>query len=173
MTSKTLKALIKLGIGPETHHATLKKAYKTVMGEQPTKAQVDEIRKALTLGTNETPPVRTKAAKPKPRPSAASPEFLGAISGIEGPAKILEVTAVTSRGKPARVLIACADPQTNGQGESVCQDTRDIAVQDTFQVFRCMSCQRRAKQVYRNMLARRRRSNEKERLEAKAAKKAK
>jgi hypothetical protein len=59
-------------------------------------------------------------------------------------------------GGPTRVEIACDDPQVR-QGTPICEGTREIAVQDLFQVHRCEACQayvtrktRRAKQAARD-----------------------
>lgn len=68
---------------------------------------------------------------------------------------ILSVTAYGPNG-PTRVEIACDDPQTR-QGVAICEGTREIAVQDLFQVHRCEACQsyvvrkaRRARQAERD-----------------------
>jgi hypothetical protein len=65
----------------------------------------------------------------------------------ENPIRYEHVTAVaslTKDGKPARVVILCADPQTkqgaDGKAISVCEGTREIAVQDLFQVRCCAAC---------------------------------
>ena len=71
--------------------------------------------------------------------------------------RIKEVIEATPNGRPARVVIVCADPQMNGSGDSVCEKTREIAIQDLHQVQRCVPCQKRSVQTYRNRLAQKRR----------------
>jgi hypothetical protein len=63
-------------------------------------------------------------------------------------AKYPHVVAVTQRGPngPTRVRIRCTDPQTKQEDDkqvSVCEKEREIAVQDLFQVTRCVACQDR------------------------------
>lgn len=58
--------------------------------------------------------------------------------------RVEDVTAITAEGLPARVVIRCDDPQTMANGRSVCVERREIAVQDLFQVRRCVPCQKRA-----------------------------
>lgn len=55
---------------------------------------------------------------------------------------ILEVTQQGVKGNATRVKIKCTDPQ-QVQGVSVCNLTREIAIQDAFQVKRCTACQAR------------------------------
>lgn len=71
--------------------------------------------------------------------------------------RIQSVLEATGSGRPARVVVTCSDPQENGNGKSVCEKTREIAIQDLFQVVRCIPCQKRSVQLYRNRLARKRR----------------
>ena len=71
---------------------------------------------------------------------------------------IVKVVEATTAGKPARVVVKCTDPQVNGNGDSVCSNDREIAIQDLHQVKRCLTCQKRQVQLYRNQLARQRRS---------------
>jgi hypothetical protein len=62
--------------------------------------------------------------------------------------KYPHVTAIVAEGAngPTRVRIRCTDPQTkqvDGKAVPVCEGEREIAVQDLFQVTRCVSCQDR------------------------------
>lgn len=102
-----------------------------------------------------------KTAEKKEIPSADDPSVLKEAQeyskSVDG-ANVVKVTEVSGSGSPARVVIECADPQVNGAGDSVCDGTREIAIQDLFQVKRCTTCQKRAVQLYRNRLARERRA---------------
>jgi hypothetical protein len=72
---------------------------------------------------------------------------------------VIRVIQLTKDGEPKRVIIKCQDPQTKKEGDkevSVCAVEREIAVQDLFQVTRCLPCadrvvrkQRRARQKSR------------------------
>jgi hypothetical protein len=58
-------------------------------------------------------------------------------------AHVERVTELTNDGSPKRVVIRCTDPQTKMEGGkevSVCEGTREIAIQDLFQVYRCTAC---------------------------------
>lgn len=62
--------------------------------------------------------------------------------------KYPHVVSIAARGPngPTRVVIECTDPQTkqvDGKAVPVCEKTREIAVQDLFQVTRCAACQDR------------------------------
>lgn len=72
--------------------------------------------------------------------------------------KYPNIDEVVERGLtgPTRVVINCDDPQTK-QGVVICTGLREIAVQDAFQVHRCLACQtyvtakgRRARQAERD-----------------------
>lgn len=70
-------------------------------------------------------------------------------------ARVVRVTELTKDGSPKRVVIECADPQTKqaapGVDESVCEGTREIAVQDLFQVECCAACaDRKVRKARRN-----------------------
>lgn len=65
---------------------------------------------------------------------------------------VLRVTELTKEGEPKRVVIACQDPQTKqveGKDVSVCVKEREIAVQDLFQVTRCVPCADRVVRKHR------------------------
>ncbi len=113
-----------------------------------------------------------KAEKPKAEkaPKAEKPlvsveDQLKALkkSNPEMWGKVERVTEASDKNRPLRVLIKCTDPQTDREGNKLCGGTREIAVQDLFQVHRCQPCQKRYLQVYRNKAA-------KDRRPAKAAK---
>ncbi len=72
--------------------------------------------------------------------------------------RIKEILEVTPNGRPSRVVVKCSDPQVNGTNQSVCDETREIAIQDLHQVTRCVPCQKRSVQLYRNTLAKSRRT---------------
>jgi hypothetical protein len=90
-------------------------------------------------------PAPAKTAKPTPTLDEAL-----ATARKENPnryAHVVAVTELTKDGDPKRVIIECSDPQTKqvgGQDVSVCEKTREIAVQDLFQVYRCAACADRA-----------------------------
>ncbi len=103
-------------------------------------------------------------SKKKEAPKRTTAELLqdakDFVSANKSPAykRIQEVVEATPSGRPARVVISCSDPQKNGSDVSVCDDLREIAIQDLHQVLRCVPCQKRSVQVYRNKLATRRRA---------------
>lgn len=55
---------------------------------------------------------------------------------------IVAVTQTGVKGQATRVKIKCTDKQ-EVRGVSICDGTREIAIQDAFQVKRCASCQAR------------------------------
>lgn len=65
-------------------------------------------------------------------------------SEIDLKARYPHLVSVAQRGPngPTRVVIECDDPQTR-LNVSVCEGSREIAVQDLFQVHRCAACQDR------------------------------
>lgn len=162
ITAKHIKALGKAGIDADSHHAKIKKAFREAFDHKLDKSEVEVIRNLMDGSTE-------SSDKPEKETVALTPEAL--LSNARAYAKkigqkgsrVVEVTDVTSGGNPARVVVKCIDPQTNGTGESVCADTREVAVQDMFQVVRCVPCQKRSVQIYRNRLARARRSELRER----------
>lgn len=106
-----------------------------------------------TEASTAAPATPAKPAKPQETPDQMLERLK---NGAETPANIRErysiVEEILEVGKngPTRVRIRCSDPQTKqeGTGEdakqvSVCEGTREIAVQDLFQVRRCKACQDR------------------------------
>lgn len=169
--AKDILALLLLaGVSHDTHHATIRKQYKiaTDSNDKLSSDELSAIREDLEAFAQEEEPeeeIDLEAALE----AANSEKYLKERRKEDSNwKKVLEVTEVTNRGNPSRVLIECQDPQVNSDGISVCQKTREIAVQDLFQVYRCESCQKRAVQIYRNRLARQRRARLRE-LEAAAA----
>lgn len=73
---------------------------------------------------------------------------------MQGWENVVKATETNERGVPLRVEIRCSDTQEGAE----CAKTREIAAQDVFQVKRCIPCQKRYTQNYRNELARRRRA---------------
>lgn len=120
------------------------------------------VKKKKKAAKKSTP--KTDAAEEKPQ--LTGDELLDmAGKAVKDEAKtnpayknITSVVEATPTGRPARVIIKCQDPQVDGDGNSVCDKEREIAIQDLHQVTRCVSCQKRHVQVYRNELARKRRA---------------
>lgn len=149
LTTKVLATLVAAGIEPDTHHATIRKTCREQFDWSPDSDELQDLREALSEYEPE---------------EQVSQEDLLDMAEVFGDAeyddwnKVIEVTEATEKGRPARVTIECQDPQVDGNGESVCVKTRNIAIQDLFQVERCESCQARTVQLYRNRLARERRA---------------
>ncbi len=108
---------------------------------------------------------KKKAAKPEAPKRTTAQLLTDAQAYVKARAKELpvyksieEIIEATPNGRPARVVINCADPQVNGADESVCDGSREIAIQDLHQVRRCVPCQKRSVQIYRNRLAAKRRA---------------
>lgn len=155
LTKKQVQILIDAGLDHESHHAKLRSQLK--------KMGFDAVDKDMIAATRITlERVANGSNGPTPDELRAKAEAQAAmVSGANGRAKILQVTEISTRGTPARVVIECLDPQVDGQGNSVCEGTREIAIQDHFQVTRCVPCQARRVQLYRNDRARARRSAKK------------
>jgi len=169
ITKKVVRRLVANGINATTRIGTIRKTFASEFADSDslTREEVAEIREALT------PQVETPASTGTPRAQkeeapARSPEellsdaqkFVRARVRAVGSywKNVKEIVETTSKGRPARVVVRCSDPQKVADGSSVCEKTREIAIQDLFQVVRCSACQRRSVQIYRNGLARRRRS---------------
>lgn len=92
------------------------------------------------------------AAAPKVEKVVETPEQILARlqSAKETKERWAPVTRIIEMGKsgPIRVEIQCTDPQTI-KGENICVGTREIAVQDLFQVRRCAPCQKRVTRAAR------------------------
>lgn len=160
ITTDLIQTLAGKGIEPDTHHMTLKSAVREAldMDEDPTKEEQDEIRGGLEALAQKASRQATLAAED------AAHEYVEEMKQT-GPNywnRVIEPTDWNEDGEATRVLIKCTDPQVDGDGESVCTETREIAVQDLFQVYRCESCQDRAVQIYRNRRARERRRERRE-----------
>jgi hypothetical protein len=118
--------------------------------EPTTEQSTDEGKATATKG-------EAKAKEPKPpKPVESKEDMLERLKNAEAtPAHIRErfsiVEEILEVGKngPTRVRIRCSDPQTKQDPSdatkqiSVCEGTREIAVQDLFQVRRCKACQDR------------------------------
>lgn len=165
VTKKLIQTLVQRGVEDDVHHATLKKEIREIQGEDavPTTEQQTEIRE------------RIAAFDPADLPEPATEEDAFAYiqemkdtnQGGDGRwNRVVRPTEWNEDGVVTRVVIRCVDPQETSDGESVCEEEREIAVQDLFQVMRCQACQDRAVQLYRNRRARERR---KEKREAEAA----
>lgn len=87
--------------------------------------------------------------------------------------RIVGVVEASPEGRPLVVTVKCIDPQVDGDGNSVCAKTRDVKIQDVFQVTRCEPCQARYVQIYRNRLARERRAELRKLKQEKASSKKK
>ena len=101
---------------------------------------------------------------PAVRASLPSPEQALVTASALQPeryARVIAVVAQTASGTPARVIVECD-----------CGQTREVAVQDLFQVRRCIPCQDRAVREARKGRAKRRTASLRSRiaeLEAKLA----
>lgn len=144
------------GIRSDTHHMTLKSAFKEATGSEknPTKDQQEEIRTGLEILDNAQAQEAVAAAEGDAeayvkQQKKENPEDWG---------KVREPREWNEKGVATRVLIECQNPQVNSKGDSICDETREIAVQDLFQVTRCVPCQNRYTQLYRNERARIRRA---------------
>lgn len=161
-TSKDiLYKLIEQGIESDTHHATVKSTFKDVTGEKLGKDGYRDVKEALAALEEEIeaaeapdPKALLKQAEKIVRERAGDPD-------MEGWENVVEVTEVSPKGKPVRVIVECQDPLETRDGESVCVETREIQAQDVFQVRRCEPCQSRHLQLIRNRLARERRRRQK------------
>lgn len=185
ITQQVIGTLFAAGLEPKSSLKAIKEAARDVVGVL-SKNEVNEIRTGLTAfgetasetTTQEETPVPqakkgSKMGKPreakKAKPSAVKVEeevsqedLLDAAKlavkkakkdGDKRFANVIEVTEATSKGNPARVVIECTDGSS-----PKCEKTREIAVQDLFQVSRCTACQRRVVSQYRGELAKRRRA---------------
>lgn len=139
------------GIDSGAHHATIKKEFKAATGQALDKDTLASVREAMAGFEAAAELKAAGAVEPDPKFNPA--EVYGDTWN-----KVAEITEYGTSGRPTRVLINCQDPQVNGKGESVCEHTRYIAVQDLFQVNRCHACQKRAVAIYRNQLAKAKRA---------------
>lgn len=176
ITAKHIKALVKGGITADSHHASIKKVFNAAFKHKLTKDEVEVVRNLMDGTMTSSDSLAKKKAAPgkkipkkKAAPVSVSPEELLKSArayvkkiGQKG-ARVISVTESTPSGNPSRVVVKCADPQTNSNDESVCAKTREVAIQDVFQVVRCLPCQKRSVQIYRNRLARNRRKELRER----------
>lgn len=105
------------------------------------KAAIETIVPATQQATEQV--VETPKA-PKAEKPVETPEQALARLKRENAARFAHVVSIAAMGKtgPTRVVIECDDPQTK-LGTPVCTKTREIAVQDLFQVHRCAACQDR------------------------------
>lgn len=158
INKKHINALASEGIDATTHHATIKKTFKSIFDVAIGKEEIEVIRNLMngSMTSQEAPVERSQKELVK-----HAREYMKDIA--QDGSRIIDVTEVTAKGNPARVIVKCADPQTNGAGDSVCDKTREVAIQDVFQVLRCVPCQKRTVQIYRNGLARARRKELRER----------
>ncbi len=96
--------------------------------------------------TDPAPVAVPQAAQKKAEPMTME-QALSAAKTAFG-AHIIGVTDTGVKGQATRVKIKCTDPQ-QVQGVSVCEGTREIAIQDAFQVVRCRACQARVERKKR------------------------
>jgi hypothetical protein len=118
-------ALHASGIKASAHHMVIKSATRKAFGFTPDKDEIATIRSYIKA----------------PTPANQGTALAGPTREL--PSQVLRVTEFGKSGKALRVVIECQDPQTL-KGESVCIGEREIAVQDVFQVRRCVPCQKRA-----------------------------
>lgn len=143
-------------VAPDAHHMTIKKAIEKVTGAKPTKDEYTAVREALTnLPEDATDDLMAKAN--------AIVEQRAADPDMPGWEHVIGISEVGVDGAPARVIVACSDPQTLRDGTEICEEEREIAAQDVFQVRRCAPCQKRSNALARNARAKAKRA------EAKAA----
>lgn len=171
ITPTIIAALYAAGVRSGDHHASVKKALADQTGEKPTKEQYQEAKEALAQ--HEEQIAQGEQASPEELLAKAQEivKQRAKDSDMPGWENVIRVTEAGVDGAPARVVVRCVDSQTNRAGESVCDEERTINAQDVFQVRRCTPCQKRAQQIYRNELAKRRRAARKQDA-PKAAKKA-
>lgn len=137
--------------------------------EQGTKTTTRRAKTAdASTSTSTIEAASVAVAKPVPTPSES---LLAARAA--NPTRYALVESVVEQGQdgaPKRVVIRCADPQTkqgaDGQPMSVCTGTREIAVQDLFQVTACAACADRKVRKARRQRAKRRMSSLKAMLAA-------
>ena len=152
ITAKHVKALVAAEVTADSHHSSIKKIFKAAFDHTPDKEEIAAIRTALS-GTADPP-----------SPADLLDQAQSYLKGLgQKETRLISVTEVTASGSPARVIVRCVEPQTNGNGDSVCAGEREVAIQDVFQVVRCVPCQKRSVQIYRNRLARARRQELRER----------
>lgn len=165
ITQKLVKSLIADGITSKSKVADIKGA---VPDKELTKDDIASIREAI--GALEA----DQGAELSPEEQMS--EARKALKAMKAEDKrydhVAEVVDASETGRPLAVKIRCTDPQVDGAGESVCEKTRIVTIQDAFQTVRCEACQGRRTQIYRNHLARERRARHRE-LEAKATTKKK
>lgn len=155
ITKKLVNALVADGIDSKSKVTEIVSAIHAASGnaeEQPTKAEIKEIREALESLEDDA------ELSPEEAESSAKKALKEMKDADNRYAHVTGVVEASPAGRPIRVAIKCQDPQVDGEGTSVCQKTREIAIQDAFQVNRCESCQSRKTQIYRNDLARKRRA---------------
>jgi hypothetical protein len=100
---------------------------------------------AAPAPADDTASPTTPAAKVTKQPKSLGVALteISDLAERRGYATVIGVTEQTKDGSAKRVLIECGDPQTKqegGQDVSVCEKTREIAVQDLFQVRCCAAC---------------------------------
>ena len=141
------------GILADAHHATIKKEFRIITGAVLLKEDLANLRMVMGEIQDEAQIEET----------AVAPDLSFDGNAVYGEDwdRVIEVAEYGKRGQPTRVVIKCDDEQVDGSGNSVCEDHREIAIQDLFQVQRCYSCQKRRLQIYRNELARKRRAESK------------
>lgn len=131
--------------GMDTEHA--EQQGETLPEQTPENAQAETMAKELETKPEAVKPV--KVAKPLPTFEEALATMRASSEAMRiRYAHVLAVTELTKDGDPKRVIIECSDPQTkqaaDGTQVSVCAKTRETAVQDLFQVYRCSPCADRA-----------------------------
>lgn len=142
--------------------------------------ETDTTARAAAAPGGDQPAGEASTATPKAsKPARVLPTVAEALSTAKAAnpgryANVIEVTELTKDGEPKRVVIKCSDPQTKhdagGQVVSVCETTREIAVQDLFQVQCCAACAERKVRIARRDRAKRK--NKALRAAIKAAKQA-
>lgn len=170
ITQKTLKKLAKAGITSTAKASQIKASLAEITDEEPSKQDIKDIREGLSV--MEEMAGEQEEASPDELLAQAKKALKEMKAGDERYSNAVEVTEASPNGRPVRVTVKCQDPQVDSEGTSVCSKTREVAIQDVFQVKRCDSCQSRYTQIYRNKLARERRQRHRD-LESKAAAKPK
>lgn len=139
--------LVESGYEPNIHHATLRAAVRKHGGGEMNAQALRDLRKEMKRVSGVSIPDKEE-------------EYLLRMlkEDPEKWEKVVSVERWTDDGSKALlVTIECEDPQEDRWGESVCERTRTVMVQELWQVYRCQRCQDRANQIYLNRRARERR----------------
>lgn len=151
ISADALRKMVNEGVTSESHHATIKSKYREHTGEELDSESYPTAKEMLVEienGNGDDAMVKARATVKERQESDEFPDYWN---------KVVDVSEVNEDGKPLRVIVACQDPHEDKDGNEVCVETREIAVQDLFQVERCEPCQDEYTRKYRAKKARERR----------------